>query len=75
MCQALSLIGATVTFKNLHACHCIKNKEEVIVKFKHKKQRKKVILYRIELKSKGEQLRDLQFGQSHFINAAFQFQL
>ena len=37
----------------------MKNKEKVIVKFKDRKQRNKVIFSRKELKSKGEQLRDL----------------
>ena len=46
----------------------MKNKEKVIVKFKDRKQRNKVIFSRKELKSKGEQLRELQFGPSFFIN-------
>ena len=55
--QALSLTGTTVTPKDLQACHRMKNKERVIVNFKDRKQRNKVIFSRKELKSKGEQLR------------------
>ena len=46
----------------------MKNNEKVIVKFKDRKQRNKVIFSRKDLKSKGENLGDLQFGPSHFIN-------
>ena len=57
VCQALSLTGRTVTPEALEACHRMKNKERVVVKFKDRKQRNKVIFSRKELKSKGEQLR------------------
>ena len=68
VCQALSLTGTTVTPDDLQACHHMKNKEKVIVKFKDRKQRNKVIFSRKELKSKGKQLRELQFGSPLFIN-------
>ena len=74
VCQAVSLTGTTVTPDDLQACHCMKNKEKVIVKFKDRKQRNKVIFSRKELKSKGEQLRDLQFGPSLFINDSMCFE-
>ena len=74
VCQALSLTGTTVTPDDLQACHRMKNKEKVIVKFKDRKQRNKVIFSRKELKSKGEQLRDLQFGPSLFINDSMCFE-
>ena len=38
VCQVLSLTGTTVTPDNLQACHRMKNKEKVIVKFKDRKQ-------------------------------------
>ena len=56
VCQALSLTGTTVKPDNRQACHRMKNKEKIIVKFKDRKQRNKVIFSRKELKSKGEQL-------------------
>ena len=64
----LSLTGTTVTPDNLQACHRMENKEKVIVKFKDRKERNKVIFSRKELKLKREQLRELQFGLSLFIN-------
>ena len=66
VCLALSLTGTAVTPDDLQACPCMKNKEKVIVKFKDRKQRNKVIFSRKELKSKEEQLRELQFGPHHF---------
>ena len=51
----------------------MKNKEKVIIKFQDKKYRNKVIFSRKELKLKGEQLRDLQFGPSLFINDSMYF--
>ena len=60
VCLALSLTGTAVTPDDLQACPCMKNKEKVIVKFKDRKQRNKVIFSRKELKSKGEQLGELQ---------------
>ena len=74
VCLALSLTGTTVTRDDLQACHRMKNKEKVIVKFKDRKQRNKVIFSRKELKSKGEQLRELQFGPSLFINDSMCFE-
>ena len=43
ICQVLSLTGTTVTSDNLQACHSMKNKEKVIVKFKDRKKRNKVV--------------------------------
>ena len=68
------MTGTTVTLDDLQACHGMKNKEKVIVKFKDRKQRNKVIFSREELKLKGEQLRDLQFGPSLFINDSMCFE-
>ena len=59
VCLALSFTGTTVTSDDLQACHRMKKKKKVIVKFKDRKQRNKVIFSRKELKSKGEQLREL----------------
>ena len=67
VCQALSLTGTTLIPDDVQACHSIKNKEKVIVEFK-------VIFNRKELKSKGGQLRDLQFGPSLFINDSMCFE-
>ena len=74
VCQSLSLTGTTVAPDDLEASHCMKNKEKVIFKFKDRQQRNKVIFNRKELKSKGEQLRELQFGPSLFINDSMSFE-
>ena len=74
VCQALSLTGTTVTPDDLQAWHRMKNKEKVFIKFKDRQQRNKVIFNRKELKSKGEQLRHLQFGPSFFINDSMCFE-
>ena len=68
------MTGTTVTPDDLQACHRMKNKEKIIVKFKDRKQRKKVIFNWKELKTKGEQLRDVQFGPSLFINDSMCFE-
>ena len=52
----------------------MKNKEKVFIKFKDRQQRNKVIFNRKELKSNREQLRDLQFGPSLFINDSMCFE-
>ena len=74
ICHALSLTGTTVTPDNLQSYHRIKNKDKVIVNFKDRNQRNKVIFRRKELKSKGKQLQDLQFGPSIFINDSMCFE-
>ena len=74
VCLALSLTGTTVTPGSLQACHCMRNKEKVIVKFKDRKQRNKVIFSRKESKLKVEQLQELQFGPSLFINDSMCFE-
>ena len=66
------MTGTTVTPDDLQACHHMKNKEKVI-KFKDRKQGNKVTFSRKELKSKGKQLRELQFGPSLFINDSMCF--
>ena len=43
VCKALSLNGTKVTHDDLQASHRMKNKDKVIVKFKDRKQRNKVI--------------------------------
>ena len=72
--QVLSLTGTTVTRDNLQVCHCMKKKEEVTVKFKDRQQTIKVTFNLKELKLKGDQLQDLQFGPSLFINGSTFFE-
>ena len=74
VCEALSLTGTKFKPDDLDACHRMKKKEKVIIKFKNRKQRNDVIFKRKELKSKGDDLLALQFGQSMFINGSMCFE-
>ena len=56
------------TLLDLDACHRMKKKDKVIIKFKNRKQRNDVIFKRKELKSKGDDLLALQAGRLLFIN-------
>ena len=73
VCEALSLTGTKVKPDDLDACHRMKKKDNVIIKFKNRKQTDDVIFKRKELKSKGNDLVALQFGRSLFINDSICF--
>ena len=49
-CKALSLTGVIVTPEQLHACHRLKKRNRVIVKFICRKQRQNVLFNRKTLK-------------------------
>ena len=51
VCRALSLTGTTAKPDDIHVCLRMKNKEKIIIKIKHRKQRNKVVFKRKELKS------------------------
>ena len=53
VCEALPLTGTKVKLDDLDACHRMKKKDKVIIKFKNRKQRNDVILKRKELSQKG----------------------
>ena len=74
VCEALSLTGTEVKPDDLDACHRMKKKDKVIIKFKNRKQRNDAIFKRKELKSKGDDLLALQFGRSLFINNSMCFE-
>ena len=44
VCQALSLTGTSVEPDDLQACHRMRNKDRVIIKFKCRKQKHRVLL-------------------------------
>ena len=67
ICQALSLTGHEVKPDDLQACHCLKKKESVIVKFKCRKLKRKVLVNRKNLRNKSEDLRHLKFSGKLFI--------
>ena len=53
VCKVLSFTGTKVKPDDLDACHRMKKKDKVIIKFKNRKQRNDVILKRKELSQKG----------------------
>ena len=53
LCQALSLTGISAEPDDLQACHRMKKKDCVIIKFKCKKQKHRVLLIRITLLNKS----------------------
>ena len=62
ICEALSLTGHEVKPNDLQACHCLKKKESVIVKFKCRKLKQNVLVNRKNLQNKSEDLRQLKFS-------------
>ena len=60
--------------EDLDACHRMKKKVKMIIKFKNRKQRNEVIFKQKQLKSKGEDLLALQFGRSLFIKDSMCFE-
>ena len=68
ICEALSLTGNEVKPNGLQACHRLKEKESVIVKFKCRKLKQKVLVNRKNLRNKSEDLRQLKFSGKLFIS-------
>ena len=65
--KALSLTGHKVKPDDLQACHRLKKKKSVIVKFKCRKLKRKVLVNRKNLRNKSEDLRQLRFSGKLFI--------
>ena len=68
ICKALSLTGHEVKPDDLQACHRLKKKESVIVKFKCKKLKRRVLVNRKNLRNKSEDLHQLKFSGKLFIS-------
>ena len=68
VCKALSLTGNKVSPNDLEACHHLKEKENVIVKFKSRKLNYKIINYRKIMKSKSKELNELKFSNNLYIS-------
>ena len=68
VCKALSLIGHEVIPDDLQACHRLKKKEIVIVKFKSRKQKQNILIDRKNLCNKSENLTQLKFAGKFFIS-------
>ena len=68
ICQALSLTGHTIYPEDLQACHRMKRKDHVIVKFKSRKLKHNVFSSRKKLAEKREELAKLKFTGNLFIS-------
>ena len=64
----LSLTGNEVYPDDLEACHCVKKKENVIIKFKSRKLKYKVINNRKIMKNKSKELNELKFSNNLYIS-------
>ena len=60
ICKALPLTG--------QACHCLKKKDTVIVKFKRRKQKGSILINRKNLHNKSDVLAQLNFSGKFFIS-------
>ena len=68
VCQTLSLTGTSVEPDNLQACHCMRKKDCIIMKFKCRKQKHRVLLNHKTLKNKSLDLTQLKFFGKLFVN-------
>ena len=66
--RALFLTGHEVKPDDLQACHHLKKKESVIVKFKFRRLKQSVIVTRKNLQNKSEDLYQLKFSGKLFIS-------
>ena len=68
VCRQLSLTGHEVKPDDLQACHRLKKKDTVIVKFKCRKQRRSILTNRENLRNKSDGLTRLNFSGRLFVS-------
>ena len=73
--QALSLTGISVEPDDLQACHCMRKKDCVIIKFKSRKQKLCVLLNRKTLQNKSIDLTQLKFLGKLLVNESMCLQI
>ena len=66
-CKALSLTRVNVALKDLHACHRMKRSDQVIIKFKCRKQKQSVMYKCKNLGTKSQELSNLKFSGRLFV--------
>ena len=66
--QALSLTGISVEPNDLQACHRMRKKDCVIIKFKCRKQKHGVLISHKTLQNKSLDLAQLKFSEKLFVN-------
>ena len=68
VCKVLFLTGNEVYPYDLEVCHCLMKKENVIIKFKSRKLKYKVINNRKIMKNKSKELNELKFSNNLYIS-------
>ena len=68
VCRVLSLTSHEVKPDDLQACHRLKKKDTVIVKFKCRKQRRSILTNRKNLRNKSDGLTRLNFSGRLFVS-------
>ena len=68
VCQALSLTETSVEPDNLQACHCMRKKDHIIIMFKCRKQKHRILLNPKTLQNKSLDLTQLKFSGKLFVN-------
>ena len=68
VCKALSLTGSEVYLDDIETYHRLKKKENVIIKFKSRKLKYRVIKNRKIMKNKSKELNDLKFSNNLYIS-------
>ena len=68
VCQSLSLTGISVEPDDPQACHRLREKDRVIIKFKCRKQKHRVLSNRKTLQNKSVDLTQLKFSGKLFVN-------
>ena len=68
ICKAFSLTGHEVKPSDLQACHHLKKKESVIIKFKCRKLKRSVLVNTKNLRNRSEDLHQLRFSGKLFIS-------
>ena len=70
VCQALSLTGILIKPYDLQACHRMRNKDQIIIKFKCRKQKHRDLSNRNTLQNKSLDLTQLKFSGKLFLNGS-----
>ena len=68
VCKAQSLTSYEVKHNDLQACHRLKKKDTVIVKFKCCKEKHNILINRKNLCNKSDVLTQLNFSGRHFVS-------
>ena len=70
ICRALTLTGHEVKPYDLQACHRLKKKDTVIIKFKCRKQKRSILINRKNPHNKSDVLTQLNFSGRLFVSGS-----